>query len=200
MSQPAGAASPDTAGPVERIGRIARLIESSGDRNEALGLAPEVVDALHGQRIFSSAAGARVRRRGGRPRHLVSRHGGARQARCQHRLVRRPDQRMLGEVGRQALEIEFLKPEKRFGKAGQKESHFYGYDRRSGDLPRHIRRAGGWTPGARNRSRPVAFHLDVSSTNGRGVRRLAQRRSEGERWPSTLSVPRYTLWTCSPPY
>ena len=53
MSQPAGAASPDTAGPVERIGRIARLIESSGDRNEALGqLAPEAVDALHGQRIF----------------------------------------------------------------------------------------------------------------------------------------------------
>ena len=43
----------DTAGPVERIGRIARVLENSGDRNEALGqLAPEVVDALHEQRLF----------------------------------------------------------------------------------------------------------------------------------------------------
>jgi alkylation response protein AidB-like acyl-CoA dehydrogenase len=45
--------SADPAGPVERIGRIAELIEKSGDRNEALGrLAPEVVDALHEQRLF----------------------------------------------------------------------------------------------------------------------------------------------------
>jgi len=43
----------DTAGPVERIGRIARVLENSGDRNEALGqLAPEVVDALHEHRLF----------------------------------------------------------------------------------------------------------------------------------------------------
>jgi integrase len=64
-----------------------------------------------------------------------------------------------------------------------------------GDLPRHIHRAGGWTPGARNRSRPVAFHLDVRGSGG-----WRNARSEGERWPSTLSVPRYTPWTCSPPY
>jgi alkylation response protein AidB-like acyl-CoA dehydrogenase len=41
------------AGPVERIARIARLIEGSGEGNEALGsLMPEVVDALHAQRLF----------------------------------------------------------------------------------------------------------------------------------------------------
>ena len=37
----------DRASPVERIARIARLVEDSGARNEALGvLAPEVVDSL----------------------------------------------------------------------------------------------------------------------------------------------------------
>ncbi len=41
------------AGPVERIGRIAAVIESSGAANEALGrLTPEVVDKLHEQRLF----------------------------------------------------------------------------------------------------------------------------------------------------
>ena len=40
------------------------------------------------------AAASRLRRRGGRPRHLVPNHGGAGQARCQHGLVRRPDQRL----------------------------------------------------------------------------------------------------------
>lgn len=40
-------------GPVERIGRIADLIARSGEANEALGrLTPEVVDALHGERLF----------------------------------------------------------------------------------------------------------------------------------------------------
>jgi indole-3-acetate monooxygenase len=43
----------DRASPVERIARIARLVEDSGARNEALGvLAPEVVDGLHEQRLF----------------------------------------------------------------------------------------------------------------------------------------------------
>jgi len=43
----------DSADPVERIARIATLVESAGDRNEALGrLVPEVVDALHAQRLF----------------------------------------------------------------------------------------------------------------------------------------------------
>src|ERR1044072_5538699 len=43
----------DQAGAVERIARIAPLIEESGGRNEALGvLAPEVVDSLHEQRLF----------------------------------------------------------------------------------------------------------------------------------------------------
>jgi alkylation response protein AidB-like acyl-CoA dehydrogenase len=43
----------DTAGPVERIGRIAHVIESSGAANERLGrLTPEVVDNLHEQRLF----------------------------------------------------------------------------------------------------------------------------------------------------
>lgn len=41
------------AGPVERIGRIAGVIEGSGAANEALGqLTPEVVDKLHEQRLF----------------------------------------------------------------------------------------------------------------------------------------------------
>lgn len=43
----------DSADPVQRITRIATLIESVGGRNEALGqLVPEVVDALHEQRLF----------------------------------------------------------------------------------------------------------------------------------------------------
>ena len=43
----------DAAGPVERVGRIAQLIESSAGANEELGrLTPEVVDALHAQRLF----------------------------------------------------------------------------------------------------------------------------------------------------
>jgi len=47
------AGAPGSAGIVERIGRIAGLIEQSGARNEALGrLAPEVVDQLHEQRLF----------------------------------------------------------------------------------------------------------------------------------------------------
>lgn len=46
-------AAQDQAGPVERIARIASLIEQSGGKNESLGvLAPEVVDALHEQRLF----------------------------------------------------------------------------------------------------------------------------------------------------
>src|SRR5262245_11849368 len=40
-------------GPVERIARIAALIETSGARNEAAGqLVPEVVEGLHAQRLF----------------------------------------------------------------------------------------------------------------------------------------------------
>jgi len=43
----------DAAGPVERVGRVAQLIESSAGANEELGrLTPEVVDALHEQRLF----------------------------------------------------------------------------------------------------------------------------------------------------
>jgi alkylation response protein AidB-like acyl-CoA dehydrogenase len=42
------------AGPVERIARIASLIEASAPANEALGcLSPEVVDKLHGERLLS---------------------------------------------------------------------------------------------------------------------------------------------------
>ncbi|HXW23514.1 MAG TPA: acyl-CoA dehydrogenase family protein [Xanthobacteraceae bacterium] len=53
MPKLASAPSPEEAGPVERIARIAEVIGGSGDRNEALRrLAPEVVDALHEQRIF----------------------------------------------------------------------------------------------------------------------------------------------------
>jgi alkylation response protein AidB-like acyl-CoA dehydrogenase len=41
------------AGPVERIGSIADIIEKSGSANEALGqLTPAVVDKLHEQRLF----------------------------------------------------------------------------------------------------------------------------------------------------
>jgi alkylation response protein AidB-like acyl-CoA dehydrogenase len=43
----------DAAGPVERIGRIAQLVEASGDHNESLGrLSPQVVDKLHEERLF----------------------------------------------------------------------------------------------------------------------------------------------------
>jgi alkylation response protein AidB-like acyl-CoA dehydrogenase len=42
-----------SAGPVERIGSIADVIEKSGGANEALGqLTPEVVEKLHEQRLF----------------------------------------------------------------------------------------------------------------------------------------------------
>jgi alkylation response protein AidB-like acyl-CoA dehydrogenase len=45
--------STDAAGPLERVGRIAELIEASAGTNEELGrLAPDVVDALHEQRLF----------------------------------------------------------------------------------------------------------------------------------------------------
>src|SRR5262245_10037232 len=53
MPELASAAQVDTAGPVERVGRIAEIIRDSGPKNEANGrLIPEVVDALHGQRLF----------------------------------------------------------------------------------------------------------------------------------------------------
>jgi alkylation response protein AidB-like acyl-CoA dehydrogenase len=53
MPELASAAQVDTAGPVERVGRIAEIIRESGPKNEANGrLIPEVVDALHGQRLF----------------------------------------------------------------------------------------------------------------------------------------------------
>src|SRR5215475_13780393 len=46
-------ASPGIADPVERVGRIADVIEASGAKNETLGrLCPEVVDRLHEQRLF----------------------------------------------------------------------------------------------------------------------------------------------------
>jgi len=49
----AGAPAADEAGPVERVARIAEVIGSAGDRNEKLRrLAPDVVDALHEQRLF----------------------------------------------------------------------------------------------------------------------------------------------------
>jgi alkylation response protein AidB-like acyl-CoA dehydrogenase len=45
--------SPDSAGPVERIRRIAGVIEASAAAGEALGrLVPDVVDNLHDQRLF----------------------------------------------------------------------------------------------------------------------------------------------------
>jgi indole-3-acetate monooxygenase len=48
-----GSAAPGPAGPVERIGRIAGLIETSAAANEALGrLGPEVVDKLHEERLL----------------------------------------------------------------------------------------------------------------------------------------------------
>jgi alkylation response protein AidB-like acyl-CoA dehydrogenase len=53
MPSRADTASPSADGPVERIGRIADVIASSGAANEALGrLTPEVVDKLHEQRLF----------------------------------------------------------------------------------------------------------------------------------------------------
>jgi indole-3-acetate monooxygenase len=45
--------SPNTIGPVERIGSIAAALEKSGEQNEVLGqLTPEVVDRLHEQKLF----------------------------------------------------------------------------------------------------------------------------------------------------
>jgi alkylation response protein AidB-like acyl-CoA dehydrogenase len=53
MPKLAGAPSPEEAGPIERIERIAEVVGGAGDRNEALRrLAPEVVDALHAQGLF----------------------------------------------------------------------------------------------------------------------------------------------------
>jgi indole-3-acetate monooxygenase len=53
MPKLADASSPDPAGPVERIGRIAELIEKCGGANEALGrLTAQLVDGLHEQRLF----------------------------------------------------------------------------------------------------------------------------------------------------
>jgi len=53
MPKLAGASLPGAVGPVERIGRIADLIEKSSERNETLGqLTPEVVDKLHEQQLF----------------------------------------------------------------------------------------------------------------------------------------------------
>ncbi len=53
MQKTKGLSPADAAGPVERIGRIAELIEAAAGANEALGrLTPEVVDALHEQRLF----------------------------------------------------------------------------------------------------------------------------------------------------
>ena len=70
----------------------------SGAANEALGrLTPEVVDKLHEQRLFRMLL---PRAYGGEEvdlGHLVPRHGGAGQARRQHGLVRRPDQRLRGD-------------------------------------------------------------------------------------------------------
>jgi indole-3-acetate monooxygenase len=49
----AGAPAPAEAGPVERVARIADVIGGAGERNEKLRrLAPDVVDALHEQRLF----------------------------------------------------------------------------------------------------------------------------------------------------
>ena len=53
MPSIAGSSSPGTAGPLERIGRIAEVIEEAGAANEKLGqLIPEVVEKLHEQRLF----------------------------------------------------------------------------------------------------------------------------------------------------
>jgi alkylation response protein AidB-like acyl-CoA dehydrogenase len=53
MPKLAGAPAAAEAGPLERIERIADVIGGAGDRNEKLRrLAPEVVDALHAQRIW----------------------------------------------------------------------------------------------------------------------------------------------------
>src|SRR5262249_60521927 len=49
----ASAPAVEEAGPVERVARIADVIGGAGERNEKLRrLAPEVVDALHEQRLF----------------------------------------------------------------------------------------------------------------------------------------------------
>jgi alkylation response protein AidB-like acyl-CoA dehydrogenase len=53
MPQLAVTASAEPAGPVERVGRIADIVAKFSGQNEALGrLSPEVVDALHAERLF----------------------------------------------------------------------------------------------------------------------------------------------------
>ncbi len=53
MQKGIGTSSTRDAGPVERIARIAEVIETSAARNEELGrLAPEVVEKLHEQQLF----------------------------------------------------------------------------------------------------------------------------------------------------
>lgn len=53
MPDTAGPPRPEKVAPVERIGRIADLIEQSAAANEALGqLIPDVVDRLHEQGLF----------------------------------------------------------------------------------------------------------------------------------------------------
>ena len=53
MPKLASAPVAEEAGPVERVARIADVIGGAGERNEKLRrLAPEVVDALHEQRLF----------------------------------------------------------------------------------------------------------------------------------------------------
>ena len=94
----AASSSPSAAGPVERIGRIADVIARSGAANEALGrLTPEVVDKLHEQRMFRLLL---PRAYGGDEVDLVTWFRAMEalgEARRQHRLVRRPDQRLLGD-------------------------------------------------------------------------------------------------------
>ena len=53
MPKLAGAPAAEEAGPVERVARIAEVIGGAGGRNEKLRrLAPDVVDALHEQRLL----------------------------------------------------------------------------------------------------------------------------------------------------
>ena len=70
-----------TAGPVERIGRIAKAIEGSGGRNEQHGrLTPEVVDKLHEQRLFRMLLPRAYGGEEARSCHLVPGDGGAGEA------------------------------------------------------------------------------------------------------------------------
>ena len=53
MARNAGSEPADQDGPVARIARIASVVESAAAGNERIGrLQPEVVEALHGQRLF----------------------------------------------------------------------------------------------------------------------------------------------------